>query len=198
MSLQRRIRSWVGQRRNVLWFALVSLVLSMLVTLVWLAGRYEVEKLQLQTDRDASDAVSDLRNGLNRNLRALETIIPFGMTPTKWASQAELLLRDRREWLRLEWRDTRLGLVAAANSPSRSPLLAPWGPDHMMAEINLACTQAKRWSNATYSPSTFFAAHNNVGVEVVQMCLPWSMDGELSGYLIASYSLADTLTSLVS
>ena len=104
MSLQRRIRSWVGQRRNVLWFALVSLVLSMLVTLVWLAGRYEVEKLQLQTDRDASDAVSDLRNGLNRNLRALETIIPFGVSPAKWASQAEWLLRDRREWLRLEWR----------------------------------------------------------------------------------------------
>ena len=64
MSLQRRIRSWVGQRRNVLWFALVSLVLSMLVTLVGLAGRDEVEKVQLQTDREASEAVSDFSQAI--------------------------------------------------------------------------------------------------------------------------------------
>mgnify|MGYP003340777833 FL=1 len=92
MRMPERLLGWRSQRRNLLWAALLVLVVSMLLTLVWLAGRFEVEKLQLQTDRDASDAVSDLRNGLTRNLRALETIIPIGMTSAQWSAQAERLL----------------------------------------------------------------------------------------------------------
>jgi two-component system sensor histidine kinase DctS len=190
--------TWRSQRRNLLWAALIALVLSMVLTLVWLAGRFEIEKLQLQTDRDASDAVSDLRNGLNRNLHTLETLIPLGVTPAQWIAQSESQLREHREWLRIEWRDTRLALRAAANSPLRTPVLAQSSPDHLLPEINLACTQARRWSNATYSPSTFVALENGSGVEVVEMCLPWSMDGELGGYLVASYSLTEMLTSFVS
>ena len=125
MRMPERLLGWRAQRRNLLWAALLVLVVSMLLTLVWLAGRFEAEKLQLQTDRDASDAVSDLRNGLTRNLRALETIIPIGMTSAQWSAQAERLLRDRREWLRIEWRDSQLKLLAGANNPSRPPLLTP-------------------------------------------------------------------------
>jgi two-component system, LuxR family, sensor histidine kinase DctS len=185
-------------RRSLLWAALVSLVLSLLMTLVWLAGRFEVEKLQMQTDRDASDAVSDLRSGLGRNLHLLESIIPFGVSGAQWSGQAESLLRERREWLRMEWRDTQLRTVAVANSPSRRPLIASSGLDPLLPDINLACTQARRWGNASYSPSTYVPSEDGGGVEVVQLCLPWSMDGELKGYLIATYSLADMLTSLVS
>ena len=48
-------------RRWVLWGLLVVLVLSMLSTLVWLAGRYEVSQVQARLERDAADAVSDLQ-----------------------------------------------------------------------------------------------------------------------------------------
>jgi two-component system sensor histidine kinase DctS len=198
MSMPERLLDWRSQRRNLLWAALLVLVVSMLLTLVWLAGRFEVEKLQLQTDRDASDAVSDLRNGLTRNLRALETIIPIGMTSAQWSAQAERLLRDRREWLRIEWRDSQLKLLAGANNPSRPPLLTPLGPDHLLPEINLACTQARRAGTASYSPSNYIVSDQGAGVEVVELCLPWSLDGEIRGYLIASYSLSDVLTGMVS
>ncbi len=186
------------RRRGLLWAALVGLVLSLLLTLVWLAGRYEAEKLQLQTDRDASDAISDLRVGLARNLHQLEAIIPFGSAPAGWAAQAEGLLRERREWLRLEWRDVQLQLLAGVNSPSRPALMNRLGTDHLLPEINLACSQAKRWGNATYSPSTYIAPEDGVGTEVVQMCLPWTQDGDLKGFLIATYALPDLLTALVS
>ena len=198
MRLAALKRPWVLHRRGLLWSALIGLVVSLLLTLVWLAGRFEVEKLQLQTDRDASDAVSDLRSGLGRNLQMLESIIPFGVSGPQWTGQAESLLRERREWLRIEWRDTELRLVAGANSPSRRPLLSSGGAEHLWPEMNLACTQARRWGNATYSPSTYVPSEEGGGFEVVQLCVPWSMDGALKGYLIATYSLADVLTRLVS
>mgnify|MGYP000048736764 CR=1 FL=1 len=62
------------QRRWALWLLLVMLVLSMLSTLVWLAGRYEVSQVQGRTERDAADAVSDIRSGLNRNAQTLQTL----------------------------------------------------------------------------------------------------------------------------
>ena len=58
-------------RRWALWLLLVLLVLSMLSTLVWLAGRYEVSQVQSRIERDASDAVSDIRAALTRNVQTL-------------------------------------------------------------------------------------------------------------------------------
>ncbi|MFM1949121.1 MAG: Sensor protein FixL, partial [Pseudomonadota bacterium] len=48
-------------RRISLWIALVGLVVALLVTLVWLAGRYEASQYQAELERDAADAVSDIR-----------------------------------------------------------------------------------------------------------------------------------------
>ena len=56
--LQRWRSAW---RRWSLWAALVLLVVSMLATLVWLAGLYEASQVQSRVERDAADAVSDIR-----------------------------------------------------------------------------------------------------------------------------------------
>ena len=65
-------RYWQGAwRRWSLWTLLVALVAAMLVTLVWLAGRYEASVVQAQLERDAADAVSDIRTALARNLQNL-------------------------------------------------------------------------------------------------------------------------------
>ena len=42
---------WREHRRRLLWGALIFLVLALLSTLVILAGRYELEKLQQQVDQ---------------------------------------------------------------------------------------------------------------------------------------------------
>ena len=189
---------WREHRRRLLWGALIFLVLALLSTLVILAGRYELEKLQQQVDRDASDAVSDLRVGLGRHLTVLESIIPRQTQAPAWVVQADSLLRERREWLRLEWRDPQMQRVAVANTPWRTTTAFKSGLDPASPELQLACSQARRWGNAAYAPSTYVVTDENAGMEVLQMCLPWSIDSTLGGYLIVSYSLPDLLSQLVS
>ena len=71
-AIWRRWRS--AWRRWSLWTALIALVVSMLVTIVWLAGRYEASQVQTRLERDAADAVSDVRVALNRNLQSLQAL----------------------------------------------------------------------------------------------------------------------------
>ena len=81
-------------RRWVLWGALVALVVSMLSTLVWLAGRYEMGQLQARIERDAADAVNDIRTGLTRNVQSLQALQFVDRGTTAWIKDAALLLRD--------------------------------------------------------------------------------------------------------
>ena len=51
-----------------------SLSAALLVTLVWLAGRYEASVVQGNLERDAADAVGDVRAGLTRNVQSLQAL----------------------------------------------------------------------------------------------------------------------------
>jgi len=53
-----------GSSRRSLWTALIALVLAVLVTLVWLARRYEAGQMQAELERDTANAVGDLRGSL--------------------------------------------------------------------------------------------------------------------------------------
>ncbi|MCB2027980.1 MAG: hypothetical protein KDH18_04420, partial [Rhodoferax sp.] len=64
-------------RRWVLWGALVVLVAALLVTLVWLAGRYEAGRLQDRIERDAVEVVADIRGGMTRNVQSLQALPRF-------------------------------------------------------------------------------------------------------------------------
>ena len=93
------------RRRRVLWGLLVLLVLAMLSTLVWLAGRYEVTQEQSRIEHDAADAVSDIRTGLTRNVQSLQALQYADRSIVPWSQDAQVLLREHREWLRSELRD---------------------------------------------------------------------------------------------
>ena len=93
------------RRRWGLWGVLVLLVLTMLSTLVWLAGRYEVSQWQSRIERDTSDAVSDIRTALTRNVQTLQALQFANHRASAWQQHAIELLRDHREWLRLEQRE---------------------------------------------------------------------------------------------
>ena len=58
-------------RRWLLWGALVLLVSALLVTLVWLARRYEAGRLQERIELDAVDVAGDIRSRLARNVQNL-------------------------------------------------------------------------------------------------------------------------------
>ena len=97
-KVPRRWRRWVGAwRRWSLWTLLVALVAGMLVTQVWLAGRYEASQVQSRLERDTADAVADIRNAFAHNLQNLQALQAGDPDLAIWESRAGDLLTQRRE-----------------------------------------------------------------------------------------------------
>lgn len=180
-------------RRWFLWLLLAMLVLALLVTVVWLAGRHEVEQTQVILERDTADAVSDLRVGLQRNAQTLRASLGNDVDRDHWETRAADLLRQHREWLRLEWRDARMRLRGAADTPYRQHIFDEGVRGADQPDVMLACAAARKLGAPAYSPSHYVPVTQGNGLEVMELCLP--VEG--GGYLVASYSLRDTLIELV-
>ena len=194
----RRLRgAW---RRWSLWTLLVALVAAMLVTLVWLAGRYEASVVQDQIERDASDAVADIRAGLARNLLSLQALQTLQVGPfdtQRWEAQALALLREHRELVRIEWRSPSLRLQAYVDSPFHA---IEWADDVRVephSDTALACANARRLSSPAYSSSYFQPHGDGLGSELIEFCVPPSAGDRNAGYLVATYSLHSILTEMV-
>ncbi len=184
-------------RRRVLWMALVLLVLSMLSTLVWLAGRYEVTQVQGQIERDAADAVSDIRTAMNRNAQSLQALQYTSSASASWAEAASVMLREHREWLRLELRDPNLQILNSVDTPFRPPTFKRFGRAANQFEVVQACGVARRQSGPGYGASAFVPQANGLGLEIMDMCLPVITDGQLTGYTVATYALEEILVNMV-
>ncbi|MEY4435668.1 MAG: hypothetical protein RLY41_1361 [Pseudomonadota bacterium] len=184
-------------RRWVLWGLLVVLVLSMLSTLVWLAGRYEVTQEQSRIERDAADAVSDIRIALTRNVQSLQALQYADRNAVSWSQDAYLLLRDRREWLRLELRDADLRVVKSVDTPFRAPVFHRLGRVANQPEVVQACGVARRQSGPGYGASTYVPQVDGLGLEIMDVCLPVIVDGQLTGYTVATYALNEILINMV-
>ncbi len=180
-------------RRRLLWLLLVGLVASLLVTLVWLAGRYEASQVQGQLERDAADAVGDIRAGFSRNVQNLQALEFNRPTPAAWGSQAADLLRQRRELLRIEWLDNDLSLRAQADTPYLAPVFARLGRENSRSDVAQACTAARRVNGPAFSSSYFVSTKQGLGLEVIELCLPLVGSGKASGYFVATYSLPEVL-----
>jgi len=184
-------------RRRLLWAALVLLVLSMLSTLVWLAGRYEVTQVQSQIERDAADAVSDIRTALTRNVQTLQALQYADHATVPWTQEASKMLREHREWLRLELRDIDLRVVSSVDTPFRAPPFNRLGRSATQPEVVQACTVARRQSGPGYGASAFVPQADGLGLEIMDLCLPVINDGVLTGYTVATYSLSEVLVNMV-
>jgi two-component system sensor histidine kinase DctS len=180
-------------QRWFLWVLLAVLVLGLLVTVVWLAGRHEAEQVQAALDRDTADAAADLRSGLQRNVQSLQALQAGGLDSDRWTTDVTPLMRGHREWLRLEWRDAALRPVAVADTPYRVRVFDEASRNAAQGEIAEACNDAVKLNAAAYSSSHYVPQPDNRGLEVMELCL--RADG--GGYLIASYALRDMLTELV-
>jgi two-component system sensor histidine kinase DctS len=184
-------------RRWGLWGLLVVLVLTMLSTLVWLAGRYEVEQVQNRLERDAADAISDIRTALTRNVQSLQALQYGERSAAPWEQDAQTLLREHREWLRLELRDTNLRVVKSVDTPFRAPVFNRFGRDANQPEVVQACGIARRQSGPGYGASAYVPQVNGLGLEIMDLCLPVITEGELTGYTVATYSLNEILVNMV-
>ena len=183
--------------RRVLWAVLVPLVAGMLMILVWLAGRFEASQVQGQLDRDAVAAASDIRAGLNRNAQSLQALHATSATPAAWQAEAAQILRGNRELLRIEWRNRDAAIVASADSPYRASVFGKSWRQQAQADVVLACAQARRLSQPAYSTSYYVPQPDGLGLEVMDLCLPQVSSGEVTAYVVATYSLGDILSTLV-
>ena len=196
-------RRWrTAWRRWSLWTALVLLVASMLVTLVWLAGRYEASQVQSRLERDTAEAVAEVRAALARNVQSLQALNASGVRHGDWETEATELLRAHRELVRIEWRDKALRPRALAQSPySPADGLPSWsieareGPH---SDAALACANASRLAGPAYSGSHFQPRSDGLGAEMMELCLPLIVGGRTEGFVVATYALQNILVDLVS
>ncbi|MGB4115641.1 MAG: ATP-binding protein [Polaromonas sp.] len=187
----------VGRRRFVLWALLLALVLALLCTLVWLAGRYETSQIEARLERDATESVLDIRNGLTRNIQSFQALQSSNPTTDAWLFPATDLLRERREVMRLEWRDDALQVLSFVDSPYRNSIFERLSRSTTQADVSAACTAARRQSGAAYSSSYFLPQPDGLGIEVMDMCLPIMAAGRLAGYTVATYALHELMSEMV-
>ncbi|MEJ7930364.1 ATP-binding protein [Ramlibacter sp. AN1015] len=183
--------------RWALWALLVALVALVLGTLVWLAGRYEATQVQFNLDRDAAAAAADIRSGLARNAQSLQALQATSSDPQEWHAGASQLLREQHEWLRIEWRDAQLRTLAVAETPYLAPLFERFGRSQAQPDVLLACAHGRRVGGPAYSTSYFVPQTDGLGLEVMELCLPQMQGGEITGYVVATYSLSEVLARLV-
>lgn len=186
----RRPSAW---QRWSLWMLLGVLVVALLATLVWLAARYEASVAQSNVERDAADALSDIRSALTRNVQELQALQSVHRDGQTWEQAAEQLLRAHREWVRIESRSPSLALRAEVDSPYRPPVFARLGRRAALPELQQACTLANRTSSHAYARSYFAPQADGLGLELMELCLPQVEAGRLTGFVVATYSLTDLL-----
>ena len=187
-----------GRRRFVLWALLLALVLALLGTLVWLAGRYETSQIESRLERDATESVLDIRNGLTRNIQSFQALQTSGQTTDAWLLPATDLLRERREIMRLEWRNDALEVLGFVDSPYRNSIFERLGRTSSQADVSAACVAARRLNGGVYSGSYFLPQPDGLGLEVMDICLPIMAAGRLVGYTVVTYALHELLAELVS
>jgi len=181
----------------VLWSLLLALVLALLGTLVWLAGRYESSQIESRLERDAAESVLEIRNGLTHNIQSFQALQSNNPSTGAWLLPATDLLRERRELMRLEWRSDTLEVLGFVDSPYRNSVFDRLSRSASQADTSAACAAARRLSGAAYSSSYFLPQSDGLGIEVMDMCLPILASGRLVGYTVATYALLEILSELV-
>ena len=190
------VGGWTSPRWS-LWALLVLLVALLLVMLVWLAGRYESSLVQTRLEHDAAEIVTDIRSALNRNIQSFQALHSIEQPVEAWQSPAATLLRDHREIIRLEWRSDTLDTLGFVETPYRSSAFERLSRSSLEADVALTCSAARRLSGSAYSTSYFLPLADGQGQEVMDMCMPLLVAGQVKGYVVATYSLQDMLAELV-
>ena len=184
-------------QRWSLWMLLLALVMALLGTLIWLAGRYEVALVQSRLDQNAAATVTDIQTGLTHNIQSLQALQSSAGGEPAWRAEVAELLRQRRELLRVEWRGEALELLAFQETPYRASVFSRLGRSTSQPDISRACSTARGLSGAAYSSTYFMPQSDGLGLELIDMCMPVVASGRPAGYTIATYSLQDVLAELV-
>jgi len=184
-------------RRALLWGLLVVLLAVAQTLLVALTLRYEAWRALEAADAAAGEAVSTVRRDLLRMTQVVQAVTWQGADESHWRGAATQVLREMPELRRLEWRDPRMLLLGAADSPLGPPLFVRIPRPELAADADLACRDARRVSAPAFSRSYFVPTLEGTGQEVIELCVPVLRDGRETGFVVATLSLPALLEAAV-
>lgn len=184
-------------RRRLLWVALLALLMGLVVTAAVLARRFQESRAQQQLMLETATLVSDVRTGLNRNVQTLQALWDLQASPGAWTAPALEILEQNREMAQLEWRNSAMQVLAARSSPYRPREGLARHRSERLQDVLTACALARRTSAPAYSSSYFLPDGDGHGLELMEMCVPHTPHGEVTGYLVVTYSLQGLLAELL-
>jgi len=184
-------------RRALLWGLLVALLAVAQTLLVALTLRYEAWRALEAADAAAAEAVSTVRRDLLRMTQLVQAVTWQSLDEGHWRSAATQVLREMPELRRLEWRDPRMLLLGAADSPLGPPLFVRIPRPELVADADLACRDARRVSAPAFSRSYFVPTMEGTGEEVMELCVPVLRDGRETGFVVATLALPALLEAAV-
>jgi two-component system sensor histidine kinase DctS len=171
---------------------LLLLALSMLVVLT---ARQEAGREQEQVETLASDAAAQLRRQLLRAQQGLQALSSHVPNVQRWQADADELLRQNRELLRIERRSAEWQIGHSVDSPFAPPLFSTLERSDIEIDAADACAAARRASSPTFSRSYFVPLAGGGGLEVMDLCMPVLNSGRDDGYQIATVSLPALLAA---
>jgi two-component system sensor histidine kinase DctS len=184
-------------RRALLWAALVALLLVAQSLLVVLSIKYEASREQDEAERAATEAASELKRELGRQTLAVQTLAFVGQPGAAWEREATELLRRSEGLQRLEWRNERMAILGAVDSPYPPRLFSLMPRTELALEAELACRETQRSGAPGFSRSYFVPLTGGMGMEVVDLCVPVVQAGRDNAYLVATLSLPRMLEAAV-
>ncbi|HEX5686043.1 MAG TPA: ATP-binding protein [Ideonella sp.] len=179
--------------RWLLWGALVALLLVAQSLLVGLTLSYEEARAQDRVDAVAAAASGEMRRQVQRSLQSAQSLTWNDPPLAQWHYDALEMLRQRREFLRMEMRDNDQKLLNAVETPFRSPVFGVMARTELEIEMQAACATARRVAAPQFSRSYFVPQAGGLGVEVVDLCLPLDRGGRPRGYMVATLALGQLL-----
>jgi two-component system sensor histidine kinase DctS len=188
-------------RWSIWWLAAVIglLLAAALTALVWLAFKFEANANQKRLDSDTQGNALAIRNQLQETQQALAVmgVDPKQLNPGFVRRRADVILASNPELLRVEWRDAEGRVVAAVDSPFTLPRLSGASRRTLGHEGRLAWQEAGRLLRPLYSHSYYVPIRDNAGIEVMDLFVPILDGSEMTGALVAVYSLPAMLVHLI-
>jgi two-component system sensor histidine kinase DctS len=186
-----RVGQWL------LWGVTLFLLLALVGTAMVLARRFQETRVQQMLEVEAASLVSDIRAGLLRRTQTLNVLRSGHQAPERWAAEALNILEDNREMVLLEWRQPQFGVLSQRVSPFHGRGQLERTRNERLQDIVSACNNAQRSSAPAYSGSYFLSDSGGLGQELMEMCLPQVVQGELTGYVVVTYSLQGILAEML-
>jgi two-component system sensor histidine kinase DctS len=148
-------------------------------------------------DAVATEAAADIRHEL---LGALQTLQALAWSQTQQPNGlqgAQTLLKDRPSLKRVEWRDLKLQVTAAVDTPFLPQLFSQMARADLGIEAEVACNAARRAAAPMFSRSYFVPQTSALGLEVIDLCVPEQRAGREAGFLVGTFALTPLLEAVL-